>query len=279
MNFKNLISGFLILSCASVTAQSTTSSYDPHDLFTPNFYPSSVNEYRAADGEPGPKYWTNKASYKIEASLDDVSDKITGSEVITYTNNSPEALPFLWLYLDQNLYELDSRGQAKTPAMGRSRYGDVNSKFEGGFKIQSIKMISSDKKNLTESDVTNVVSDTRMQLRLAVPLKANGGTISFKIDYSFSIPKYGSDRTGILDTKNGKVYAIAQWYPRMCVFDDINGWSTLPYLGAGEFYLDYGDYDYTITAPASEIIVGSGELQNPQDALTPVEMKRMAQAR
>ena len=140
-------------------------------------------------------------------------------------------------------------------------------------------MISSDKKNSTESDVTNVVSDTRMQLRLAVPLKANGGTISFKIEYAFSIPKYGSDRTGIQDTKNGKVYAIAQWYPRMCVFDDINGWSTLPYLGAGEFYLDYGDYDYTITAPASEIIVGSGELQNPQDVLTPVQIKRMDQAR
>ncbi len=279
MNFKNLVTGFLIMTCASVAAQSTTSSYDPHDLFTPNFYPSSVNEYRAADGEPGPKYWTNKASYKIEVSLDDASDKITGSEIITYTNNSPEVMPFLWLYLDQNLYNLDSRGQAKTPATGRSRYGDVNSKFEGGFKIQSIKLISSDKNKKTESNVTNVVSDTRMQLRLPFPLKANGGTISFKIDYSFSIPKYGSDRTGIQDTKNGKIYAIAQWYPRMCVFDDINGWSTLPYLGAGEFYLDYGDYDYTITAPANEIVVGSGELQNPQDVLTPIQMKRMAQAR
>ena len=279
MNFKNLVTGLLIMTCASVVAQSTTSSYDPHDLFTPNFYPSSVNEFRAADGEPGPKYWINKASYKIEASLDDAGDKITGSEIITYTNNSPEAMPFLWLYLDQNLYNLNSRGQAKTPATGRSRYGDVNSKFEGGFKIEAIKLISPDKNKKTESSVTNVVSDTRMQLRLPVPLKANGGTISFKIDYSFSIPKYGSDRTGILDTKNGKIYAIAQWYPRMCVFDDINGWSTLPYLGAGEFYLDYGDYDYTITAPANEIVVGSGELQNPQDVLTPIQMKRMAQAR
>ncbi len=119
-----------------------------------------------------------------------------------------------------------------------------------------------------------MISETRMQLRLPVPVKANGGTVSFKIDYSYFIPKYGSDRTGIQDTKNGKIYAIAQWYPRMCVFDDIEGWNTLPYLGAGEFYLDYGDYDYTITAPAKELVVGSGELQNPQDVLTAYANKK-----
>ena len=275
---KKLITGFLILICATVAAQ-TNFTYDPHDLFTPNFYPSSVNEYRAADGEPGPKYWTNKASYKIEASIDDVKDEITGSEIITYTNNSPIAMPFVWLYLDQNLYNLDSRGQAKMPATGRSRYGDVNSTFDGGDKIHSVKILSLSKGKTIETNVEDIISETRMQLRLPVPLAANGGTIRFKIDYSFAIPKYGSDRTGILDTKNGKIYAIAQWYPRMCVFDDIEGWNTLPYLGAGEFYLDYGDYDYTITAPANQIVVGSGELQNPAEVLTPLQIKRLALAR
>jgi Peptidase family M1 domain len=279
MNVKKLISGLLILCCASVTAQTTPSTYDQHDLFNPNFYPSSVNEYRAADGEPGPKYWTNRANYKIQVSFDDVKDEITGSVIITYINNSPEALPFLWLYLDQNLYNLDSRGQAKMPATRRSRYGDANSTFNGGYNIKSVKLISAVKGKTSETDITNVVSDTRMQLRLPEPVKANGGTASFKIDYSFFIPKYGSDRTGILDTKNGKIYAIAQWYPRMCVFDDIEGWNTLPYLGAGEFYLDYGNYDYTITAPAKELIVGSGELQNPQDVLTATQIKRLAEAR
>ncbi len=256
-----------------------TSVYDPHDLFTPNFYPSSVNEFRAADGEPGPKYWTNKASYKIAATFDDTMDKITGSVTITYTNNSPEALQFLWLYLDQNLYDLTSRGQAKTPAVGRSRYGDVNSTFQGGYKIQSVKLLSNVKGKATETNVKDIISDTRMQIRLPAPLAANGGSVSFKIDYSFFIPEHGSDRTGILDTKNGKIYAIAQWYPRMCVYDDIEGWNTLPYLGAGEFYLDYGDYDYTITAPADELIVGSGELQNPDEVLTPTQVKRLAQAK
>ena len=269
----------MILVSASAFAQTQKSTYDPHDLFTPNFYPSSVNEYRAADGEPGAKYWTNKASYKIDASLDDVKDEITGTVIITYTNNSPQAMNFVWLYLDENLYRLDSRGQAKTPATGRSRYGDVNSKFEGGFNIHSVKIVSAIKGKASQSNVTDVVSDTRMQLRLPSPLAANGGTIQFKIDYSYFIPKYGSDRTGIQDTKNGKIYAIAQWYPRMCVYDDIEGWNTLPYLGAGEFYLDYGDYDYTITAPSNELVVGSGELQNPQEVLTATQIKRLAQAR
>lgn len=279
MALKKLLTGFLVLMCTSLIAQDTNSIYNQHDLFSPNFYPSSVNEFRAADGEPGPKYWTNKASYKIKASLDDVKDEISGSEIITYTNNSPQALPFVWLYLDQNLFGLDSRGQAKMPANRRSRYGDVNSTFKGGFNIMSVKMVSTVNGKSNEKDITNVISDTRMQLRLPEPLKANGGTVSFKIDYSFAIPEHGSDRTGILETKNGKIYAVAQWYPRMCVFDDIEGWNTLPYLGAGEFYLDYGNFDYSITAPADELIVGSGELQNPQDVLTATQIRRLAEAR
>ncbi len=269
----------LVFISAFSFAQSEKSVYDHHDLFTPNFYPPSVNEYRTSDGQPGPKYWTNRASYKIAATLDDVNDAVSGTVTITYTNNSPKPMEFVWLYLDQNLYSLDSRGQAKTPATGRSRYGDVNSKFEGGYKIKSVKLVTDVKGKISSSDVTKVISDTRMQLRLPSALAANGGTIQFKIDYSYSIPKYGSDRTGILDTKNGKIYAIAQWYPRMCVFDDIEGWNTLPYLGAGEFYLDYGDYEFSITAPAKQIVVGSGELLNPQEVLTPLQLKRYNEAK
>ena len=259
-------------------AQDEKPRYDPHLLFSPLFYPAAVNEYRAATGEPGPKYWQNKASYQIAASLDDVNDEITGSVTITYTNNSPHTLSFLWLQLDQNLYDLSSRGHAKIPATGRSRYGDVNSKFKGGYKIKDIKIVSAGIK-ATETSVKNIISDTRMQIILPAPLSPNGGTIKFKIDYSFSIPKYGSDRTGILDTKNGNIYAIAQWYPRMCVFDDIEGWNTLPYLGASEFYLEYGDFDFTINAPANHIVVASGELQNPNEVLTAEQIKRFAQAK
>ena len=259
-------------------AQSEKSVYDHHDLFSPNFYPASVNEYRAADGEPGPKYWTNKASYKIDAILDTAKDAITGSVTIYYTNNSPEALPFLWLYLDQNLFRMDSRGQAKAPATRKSRYTNVGTTFEGGYNIKSVQLVSTEKDKTASSDVFNLVSDTRMQIRLPKKLE-HGQTTAIKFDYSYNIPADGSDRTGVLQTENGKIYAIAQWYPRMCVYDDIEGWNTLPYLGAGEFYLDYGDFDYSITAPGNMIVVGSGDLQNPKQVLTSTEIKRLDEAR
>jgi hypothetical protein len=268
---------FVLISSFSFS-QSEKSVYNEHDLFNPNFYPSSVNEYRAADGEPGLKYWTNKASYKISATLDTAKDAISGSVTIYYTNNSPQALPFLWLYLDQNLFRPDSRGQAKAPATRKSRYTNLGSTFEGGFNIQSVKLVSSEKGKTSSSNVFNLISDTRMQIRLPKKLE-HGQTAEIKIDYSYNIPADGSDRTGVLPTKNGKIYAIAQWYPRMCVYDDIEGWNTLPYLGAGEFYLDYGDYDYSVTAPGNLIVVGSGDLQNPKDVLTSTEIKRLDEAR
>ena len=268
---------FVLVSFLSF-GQNEKSVYDEHDLFTPNFYPPSVNQYRAADGEPGPKYWTNKASYKINATLDDTKDQITGSVIISYTNNSPQALPFLWLYLDQNLFNSNSRGQSKAPATRKSRYTNVGTTFDGGYNIKSVKLLSNEKGKTSSSDVIDLVTDTRMQIRLPKKLE-HGQTAEIKIDYSYFIPKEGSDRTGILDTKNGKIYAIAQWYPRMCVYDDIEGWNTLPYLGAGEFYLDYGDFDYSITAPADLVVVGSGDLQNPKDVLTSTEIKRLDEAR
>ena len=276
---KKWITILLVFVSSFVFAQATESGYNPYNLFSPNFYPSSVNEYRAADGQPGPKYWTNNANYKIAVTLDDKSDAVKGNVTITYINNSPHDLDFLWLYLDQNLFTQESRGQAKMPATGRSRYGDANSKFEGGFKVGDVKVVSNVKGKKTSIEATKVITDTRMQLRLASPLQANGGTVEISMDYSYNIPQYGADRTGIQDTKNGKMYAVAQWYPRMCVYDDIEGWNTLPYLGASEFYLDYGDFEYQITAPAKMIVVGSGDLQNPQDVFTPEQLKRYNEAK
>lgn len=278
MVIKKILSILFIFFAAVALAQDEKSKYNPHDLFSPLFYPMAINEYRAATGEPGPKYWQNKASYQIAASLDDVNNVISGSVTIGYTNNSPHALSFLWLQLDQNLYEHTSRGYAKLPATGRSRYGDINTKFKGGYKIKDVKIVSAGIK-AAETPADNIVSDTRMQIILPKPLAANGGSIKFKIDYVFSIPPYGSDRTGILPTKNGNIYAIAQWYPRMCVFDDVEGWNTLPYLGAGEFYLEYGDFDFTLNVPANHIVVASGDLQNPAEVLTAEQVNRFAQAK
>lgn len=274
---RSLIGAFFFATCLCGFAQDT-SRYNHHENFNPNFYPSSVNEFRLSDGRPGPKYFTNKASYNIGASLDTVKDQVSGTVTITYTNNSPESLDFLWLYLDQNLFSLDSRGQAKMPANRRSRYGDVNSTFDGGFKLESVQLVNNVKGKESLSNADTVVSDTRMQIRLPQPLAANGGSVQMKIKYHYTVPEHGSDRTGILKTANGKIYAIAQWYPRMCVFDDIEGWNTLPYLGAGEFYLDYGNYDFTVTAPGNMVVVGSGDLVNAKEVLTPTEYSRYEQA-
>jgi hypothetical protein len=284
--FKKLISftaffatAVMQLSAQTAATTSTTdvkSKYDQHLLFGPLFYPTAGNEFRAASGEPGHGYWQNRADYKIAASLNEEKNEITGSVTISYKNNSPQELPYIWLQLDQNLYDLQSRGQAKMPATGRSRYGDAKSTFSGGYKISSVKLVSAGKPT---ENIPYVITDTRMQLRLAKALAARTGAVSVKIDYSYVIPEYGSDRTGILKTKNGNIYAVAQWYPRVCVFDDLQGWNTLPYLGASEFYLEYGDLEATLTVPASHIVVASGELLNAQEVLTPVQLKRFNQAK
>lgn len=278
MHHKNLLTFLLLLATSFVWAQKTNSIYNSYDLFKPDFYPSSVNEYRAADGQPGHKYWTNRADYKIDVALNDKDNEVSGTVVINYTNNSPNELKFLWLYLDQNLFNTASRGHAKTPAMGKSRYGDVNSTFEGGVKLSSVKVISGKGKG-SWADADTVISDTRMQIRLPEPVAANGGNVQLKIAYSFTIPQYGADRTGIQDTKNGKIFAVAQWYPRMCVYDDIEGWNTLPYLGASEFYLDYGDFEYSVTAPANMIVAGAGDLVNPKEVFSAAEFKRYEEAK
>ncbi|WP_018611997.1 M1 family metallopeptidase [Segetibacter koreensis] len=253
-----------------LTAQ--VSIFDKQQAFNPEFYPNYGNDIRTAAGTPGPKYWQNNANYKINATLDDSNHSITGNVLITYKNNSPQSLPFLWLQADQNIYSLQSRGVAQTTIAG-GRWANQN--FNGGYNISSVSIIRSRK----ESKADYYISDTRLQIQLPQPLKANGDSIQIKIDFSFSIPEYGTDRLGRIETKNGWIYEVAQWYPRMCVFDNVLGWNTLPYLGQGEFYLEYGNFEYNITAPENEIIVGSGELQNPNEVLTPVQISRLKEAR
>ena len=248
------------------------SKYDPHALFAPNFYATGGTISRAATGEPNVGYWQNKTDYQINATLSDVTNQITGSVIITYKNNSPHPLPFLWLQLDQNLFNKDSRGQARMPLGTRSRYGDSKSDFNGGYKISAVKLINEN------ADANYIITDTRMQIRLPKTLKPGGDVVKIKIDYSFTLPEYGADRCGILKTKNGNIFAVAQWYPRMCVFDDVEGWNTLPYMGAGEFYCEYGNFDYYITAPAAMSVYGSGDLQNPAQVLTAEEIKRLSLA-
>ncbi len=250
----------------------TTSNYDQHIAFNPLFYPANGNEYRSASGAPGPAYWQNRADYKIVATLDTAQHRITGSVIITYKNNSPDALKFLWLQLDQNIYREASRAQATTLQTG-GRWAARS--FTNGYELSNVEVLSKGKSIKSKY----IVSDTRMQVWLPDTLKAKTGTVQLKIDYVFSIPEYGTDRMARLNTQNGWVYEIAQWYPRMCVYDDVLGWNTLPYLGAGEFYLEYGDIDYTVTAPSNLIIVGSGEIQNPKEVYTSTVLNRFEEAK
>lgn len=253
---------------ATNSAAAPVSNYNPAEAFSPLFYSQNGNEFRSASGSPGSKYWQNRADYNITANLDEAKSMITGTVTITYKNNSPDKLPFLWLQLDQNTFKSTSRGYAITPS--RSRYGAQGEKFEGGYKIENISV--SQKAGAVK--FTSIIEDTRMQIRLAQPMNASGDIITVKMDYSYVVPKEGSDRTGHLTTKNGEIFAIGQWFPRLCVYDDVIGWNTLPYWGGGEFYCEYGDINFAITAPAADIVMGSGELLNPQEVFTAEQLKR-----
>ncbi|MEO6845420.1 MAG: M1 family metallopeptidase [Ginsengibacter sp.] len=257
---------------AAFSQSDSESHFDQHIAFAPFFYPSNGNEYRSASGQPGPNYWQNRVDYKIAVSLDTAKKEVKGSVAISYKNNSPDALKFLWLQLDQNIYRKDSRGQSTSPISG-GRWS--NQEFTQGDELNSVEVVMDGKTTKAKYKV----SDTRMQIWLPKPLAAKTGKLEIKIDYAFSVPKYGTDRMGRVDTKNGWIYEIAQWYPRMCVYDDIEGWNTLPYLGQGEFYLEYGNIDYSITAPSDLIVAGSGELKNPSECLTSTVQNRLKQAK
>lgn len=267
-----IILGAIIL-CANAMAQGKKESvYNPYSLFSPNFYEHAENYTRTADGRPSSQYWQNKVDYKIDAALNDQTNVISATVSVTYYNYSPHDLEYLWLMLDQNLFSKGSRGQDRMPVGQRSRYGDASSDFDGGYKLKKVTVGTTEIKDY-------VVTDTRMQIKLKTPLVAKKGVVNFSIVYSFTLPEYGADRCGILKTKNGDIFAIAQWYPRMCVYDDVLGWNTNPYLGPSEFYCDYGNFDVSITAPANHIVVASGALQNEKEALSADEFASLQKAK
>jgi hypothetical protein len=262
---------FLAVSVCFTTVLLAQSKYDHREAFHPFFYPNFGNEYRSASGQPGPKYWQNQANYNIKATIDPEKHTVGGTVALSYVNNSPDELNFLWLQLDQNIYRKDSRGSATTTTLG-GRW--ANGEFTDGHMIQSVKI----EQNGKLVDAKYQVSDTRMQVWLPEVLKNAGASTKVVIEYKFTIPEYGTDRMGRLKQKDGWVYEVAQWFPRACVYDDINGWNVNPYLGAGEFYLEYGTIEYSITAPSNMIVVGSGGLMNAEECFTAEQIKRWGEA-
>ncbi|HKJ92613.1 MAG TPA: M1 family metallopeptidase [Longimicrobiales bacterium] len=231
----------------------------------------AANDLRTGAGEPGPAYWQNRADYHIRATLDTVRHGVTGSETIHYINNSPDSLDYLWLQLDQNLFRPGSRGSLVNGGGTRWR----GSFSGGGDALSKVQVVMGGKAITPET----IVDGTRLRIDLPQPLAPNGASLDVNIDWSFLVPEYGADRMGRFHGQDGWVYEIAQWYPRMYVYDDVRGWNPMPYLGQGEFYLEYGDFDVSLTVPHDLIVVATGALQNPDDVLTAGERRSLEKAR
>lgn len=244
------------------------------------------NEYRSGSGAPGPNYWQQRADYVISVELNDKNQSITGDETITYFNNSPEALTYLWLQLDQNINAKDNMTwQTKTNAVATD--ASVKEMQEelllmdpaGGYTIRSVK-------DGAGKDLPYVINHTMMRIDLPQPL-APGKQFAFTVAWSYNIPNRMLDATPN-DGRSGYeyfpeddnyVYGIAQFFPRMCVFDDYEGWQNKQFLGQGEFALVFGNYKVKITVPADHIVAATGMLQNPKDVLTGTELTRFEKAK
>jgi hypothetical protein len=257
--------GGAVAETAAAPAPGADDAFDPRALFAPLDLPEPANRYRSASGAPGPDYWQNRADYVIAARLEPGTKTLSGVVTITYTNNSPDVLDVLWLHLDQNIYRRDARSAVAS--------GRVRTQFTDGDELDAVEIESGGKFVAAKY----LVSDTRLQLRLPTALGPSGRRVRLRIAYHYRLPESGG-RTAWASTPNGEIYDIAQWYPRMAVYDDVRGWDPLPYLGS-EFYLDYGDFDYAVTVPADMVVAGSGALTNPQDVLTPTERRRLGAAR
>jgi hypothetical protein len=232
---------------------------------------------RTASGSPGPDYWQQRVDYVIRASLDTVAQTVTGEERITYTNNSPDTLRYLWIQLDQNLFNSSSRG---------SRLFDQDSRFgtrgaEGGVTLKKVAQpaipAGRGRPPVQAAKLDYLVNGTLMKVNLPRPL-APGGRQVLEIGWSFPFGP-NSNRMGIELIDGSHVYEVAQWYPRLAVYDDIRGWNTEQYLGQGEFYLEYGSFDVTLTVPANMLVAATGTLRNPDAVLTASQRARLSRAR
>ena len=250
-------------------ATNPTERFDPTgnpdtSMFAPLNLPTG-NVYRSGSGAAGPRYWQQRADYDLHGTLDTAAKSLQGEMTLRYTNNSPDTLRFLWFQVEQNAFKSGSLNSYVFPA--DSRFGARN--FEGGDYIDRFNQVTAGKKSALKMRVEGTV----MKVDLVSPL-APGQATTFDVAWHFSIPEHGADRMG----RDGSLFELAQWYPRLCVYDDLRGWNTEPYLGQGEFYLEYGDINLSLTVPVGYIVAATGALQNAAEVLTPTEIARLAQA-
>ena len=278
-----LVVGFLLLLSASPLAAQTVQPPDDSSRSLGDLSPfrrldlPAPNTIRTGAGAPGPDYWQQRVDYIIRAALDTVAQRVTGEERITYTNNSPDTLRYLWIQLDQNLFRSNSRG---------SHLFDRNSRFgtrgaDGGVTLTRVAQPALSpargRAGATAVPLKYQVNGTLMKVHLARPLPPRGRQV---LDIAWSFP-FGtnSNRMGIELIDGSYVYEVAQWYPRLAVYDDVRGWNTEQYLGQGEFYLEYGSFDVSLTVPANMLVAATGTLRNPGQVLTASQRARLARAR
>lgn len=232
----------------------------------------SPTAYRTASGMPGPLYWQQRADYTIRAGLDTATHTIRGDETIRYTNNSPDTLRFVWLQLDMNAGSPDTRFAPLVNPRFRPEPG-----FRAGATIERVQTIrpAAPGTRFTATSLTWRVNSTMMRVDLDRPLPPHGVT-SIALTWHHQIPRFG--RTGRERLAQGWLYQVAQWYPRMAVYDDVRGWNTDQYIGSSEFYLEYGDFDVTLTLPAGYTVAGTGVLRNALEVLPVTIRSRLAAA-
>ena len=270
----------LVVCIWPVTAQQQTTwkgKFEQLDNLLP-----TPNSYRSGSGAPGPNYWQQRADYVLSAEVNDDNQSLTGSGTITYYNYAPETLNYLWLQLDQNLFasnsmtKLSSNSNIRDSIPAKTLASTVSAvPYKGGFTVWDVK----DQSNNTLSTTINY---TMMRVELPKPIKT-GDSFTFSLKWSYTI----NDRM-LLGGRSGMeffpedknyVYTIAQWFPRMCVFDDYEGWQNKQFLGGGEFALTFGNYDVKITVPSDHVVGATGWLQNPKEVLSAKQIELFEKAR
>ena len=277
-HIPSLISCILLFSFfASAQENTNTSKFKQLSEILP-----TPNVYRTASGAPGHEYYQQKADYVINVQLDEKNHVITGDETITYTNNSPDVLNYLWIQLDQNVRAKNSASQLTSSGSMDDNMSFWSLKrmhdkmnFDGGFKLELIT-------DVNDNDLPFTVNETMMRIEPPKPLK-KGQSFSFKIKYSYNINdrmKIGG-RSGYeyFEDEGNSIYTIAQFFPRMAVYNEVEGWQNKQFLGRGEFTLPFGDYKVNITVPADHIVSATGELKNASSVLTKTQIKRWEKAK
>ena len=273
-----IFAGFTNLSFAAI--DQSKGSFEDKFRQLDEVFPTP-NLSRPSTGEPGPMYWQQRADYKIQIKLNEDTRSVEGSETITYTNNSPLTLKYIWLQLDQNIFAKESINNLTRPWGGGDSSVDFSTlrrqnfmdKFEGGFQELSIKINN-------KSPDTNLVG-THVRINLEQPLKP-GESTSLDIEWAYALVEENAvrARNGYETFEDGNdIFLMAQWYPRVTVFSDYEGWHNKEFIGNGEFTLEFGDFEVDISVPSDHVVSATGILLNENDVLSPVQKKRMKQAR